>query len=154
MPTRETLGFRDETFSLWHRPDSLERFTPSRQRAIQCPMIDADYIMWIMYRETRRPVAIIETAEWKYEDQEKTATVVAAFAGLIRPEVQFEAWVVLYKLDPDRFLRNEPGLQVIHDIKEFKVRQVYPTIWCKWQTMTPKQWAHEEQRMRGMYGTE
>jgi hypothetical protein len=137
----EKYGFRNRSYSAWHRTNSLSRFLP-REIAETIHMIDSDGILWWEFdHRTSRPLAFVETAIYRGERQMKKQTIVTATVGEMS---HLPAYLVLYSL-ADRPNPFDPGCQ---DIDLFRVCRKYPDPDENCQILTPQEYAQRLIRMR------
>jgi hypothetical protein len=130
MSQEERLGTRDQSYSVWHRRFSTQRFV-GIERAQLLAMIDLDASLWVEYDDrTKDPLALIETAidTGKY----KAATVITKLAQRAR----LPSYCVLYTLSD----KPNPADKSFRDIVKFRVKQLTPTTWPDWKDFTPEEW--------------
>lgn len=133
MSLEERFHTRDLTYSIWHRPRSIERFV-DHSTAVTLGMIDLDGIIYTEYDNgTKEPIALIEFARDKGVD--KAATVLKRLAMRCVP--QLPAFVVLYTPSTGR----NPADPSYQDIAMFRVRRVCPEPETKYFVYTPRLWA-------------
>jgi len=126
----ERTHHRSLIYSAWHRTDSIRRFLEDRQ-AHSLAMIDLDAIEYC--RSCGQPLAFLELA-YGNGDKWKAATIITNLAMAQRRP----AFVVYY-------LSGEtpnPADPTVPDIKEFRVRQMWPKpVKQQLVPMTPKAFA-------------
>lgn len=143
MARNEIMGFRDLTYSAWHRPDSIRRYTQTAMQAEELCMIDIDCVEY--EAGSNRPVALIETA--RYTGRYKTFTVtrkVAERAGLPAFAVQY----IPHTGHPNPAAPPQPEMEscLLDDICLFLVQ--YPDGTCV--EYTPEQYARFLLKLRGL----
>lgn len=136
---KEKLGFRDGTYSAWHRPDSIKRFV-SPVIAAQLTLIDVDVVLWIECDKTQYPIALIETARDVGQSQ-KCSYITRNLAE----RANLPALVVLYT--PEKFSSN-PADNRFQDIASFRVRRICPNEEDEWKQYLPEEYANMLAKMR------
>lgn len=121
MSMEERTGHRDLTYSGWHRPSSIHRYT-GYSWAQQLGMIDIDDVEYC--RKCNQPLALIETA-LDTGQAHKTGTVTANLAIA----AGIPAYAVLYRKTEDQ------------DIDQFRLRRLTPQPDPAWRTLTPAEYA-------------
>ena len=129
----ETYGTRDRSYSAWHRRHSTRRFI-GIDRAQLLAMIDLDAALYVEYDNgTKEPLALIETA-LDVGQGYKSATVtkkLAKRAGL-------PCYCLLYLLDG----KPNPADSRWRDIRQFRVRRMWPNTERTWRVLSPQEWAN------------
>lgn len=128
----ERYSTRDRSYSAWHRRLSTRRFV-GLERAQLLAMIDLDAALYVEYDdETKEPLALVETAR-DVGQRYKPATVTTRLAQL----AGLPCYTVLYALADEM----NPADQRWQDIKQFRVRRMWPHPESAWRTLTPTAWA-------------
>lgn len=141
MTQEERFGTRDRTYSAWHRRMSLRRYI-GIERAQLAAMIDLDASLYVEYDDgTKEPLALIETAV-DCGQSHKSFTVTQKLA--LRADLP--AFVVLY----GKSATANPADPSWHDIEWFRVRQIAPIVDPTFRRVTPREWADQLLRLRGM----
>lgn len=141
MALEETYGFRDQSYSQWHRPSSFARYI-GLEKAQLLSMIDLDVSLYVEYdNKTKIPVALIETAVDQGRDY-KPSTVTQNLARM----ANLPAACVLYTTGDE----PNPGRKQVKDITQVRVRRLWPDPMAmgKFIKLTPSQWAESLLRMR------
>lgn len=141
MAQEEVYGFRDQSYSLWHRRASTARFI-GLEKAQLLAMIDLDVSLYVEYDDaTKFPVALIETAIDQGKDW-KPSTVVQNLAKM----ANLPAACVLYTLGESL----NPGCKTVRDITMVRVRRLWPDPMPlgKFSRLKPSTWAASLLRMR------
>lgn len=132
MADEEKYGFRDASYSEWHRTGNIKEFV-GLEIAQTLKMIDLDCTIYCEYDDrSRLPIALIEVAVFQ-NNWTKPATVTQKLAELAR----IQAWVCLYELS-NRPLGNKPNCW---DIDAFHIKRLNPSPQRKWEKKTPKEYA-------------
>ena len=133
MPQEERMGFRDLTYSRWHRLDSIKRFLNEEQAQLLW-MIDLDASPWVEWDDgIKEPMALIETARASSNGLNKPFSIIQGLARRTRPNIP--AYVVLYTASSTRWLGQT------RDIDSFRVKRVWPNPRDVWETKTPSEYA-------------
>jgi len=126
----ERTHHRSLIYSVWHRTNSVGRFVEDR-KAYLLAMIDLDAIEYC--RSCGQPLAFLELA-YGNGDKWKAATVMTKLAM-----AQGRPAFVVYYLSAET---SNPADPSVPDIKEFRVRQMWPkSAKQHLVTMTPKAYA-------------
>jgi hypothetical protein len=129
MSQEERWGTRDESYSGWHRRNSIRRFV-GIEKAQTLALIDVDACVYVEYDDRgKEPLMLIETAR---DGGPKVSTVTRNLAR----RASLPAFVVRYIHSAAEFLA--PG---VPDITSFRVKQIWPDQ-TGYQTMTPHQYAN------------
>ena len=149
MPQDERTGFRDQSFSAFHRADSISRFTENDKIAKQLTLIDMDASWWIESDPiSREPLALFELAQYHGKPSYKPAPVL----GTLGERAGVPVYVIQYKTGDEANPAN-PGSK---DIVEFHVRRDFgfmdPRNEEKNVTLTPQRFVDWliEVRARGI----
>ena len=143
---RERTGFRDQSYSAWHRPESIQRFIGISE-AQKLGVIDLDVVIWIEFnRRTRIPLVLVETAI-DVGQAEKPSTVTQHLAAVFSKQRPIAAYCVLYTLARDRFC-PDPDFPDILDIERFRVKRLEPHPEKTWRSLAPGEFAAELVRAR------
>jgi len=152
---KEVHGFRDETFSQWHRIASMSRFI-GRPSAQDQKIVDADFILttehsdedpnttWMAYRYGSDVVALIETSV-DYPPgaiDRKVAWVTTALAK----KAGIPAFIVLYTISANDNPMSSTGAK---DIDMFRVKMTFPKH-TAFVEMTPQIYAEFEADLRNL----
>ena len=128
----EKHGFRDKSYSAWHRRTSTSRFIGLNQAQLLA-MIDLDASLYVEYDDgTKEPLALIETA-MDVGQPYKTATVTMKLSQ----RADIPSFVLLYELSDSK----NPSDNSCFDIKGFRYKTLYPIKDTQWKQVTPKEWA-------------
>lgn len=128
----ERFGWRDSSYSAWHRTASLRRYL-GEDLAATLKCCDLDHSIWIEHADgTKEPILLIETAMDVGQDQ-KTTTVLRQLAK----RASLPAYCVLYR----RSKTANVGDLRFTDIDSFRIRRVWPDPESEWTDLTPQQWA-------------
>jgi len=134
MPQEEIYGTRDRTYSAWHRRNSTRRFI-GIENAQLLSMIDLDAACYVEYDDrTKEPLALIETAK-DIGQNHKTAYITRNLARRCNPLLS--AYVLLY-MPADYPNTADPKWP---DIKQFRVKRIWPEPVTDWKIFTPEEWA-------------
>ncbi len=129
----EIYGTRDRAYSAWHRRGSTRRFV-GIDSAQLLAMIDLDAALYVEYDNgTKEPLALIETA-LDVGQRHKTATV----TKMLAKRAGVPCYCVLYM--PGR--NANPADSRWRDIRQFRVRRMWPRPEKEWRVLTPQEWAH------------
>ena len=144
MSLNERTGYRNQSYSLWHRPPSLGRWI-GEKFAETMGMIDQDAVICVDHVDTEcmryveyscssdEPIAFIEAA---FDDGNQDRKV-AKVTGKTAKDADKPAFVVLYKTYQPWTCRYVPvrgvpeDLKQVLDIESFKVRPVFLPAWLK-----------------------
>lgn len=147
MAQEEIFGTRNQSYSQWHRAQSISRYIePWKARLLG--LIDLDHIIYVEYDDSfaprtqkcRRPLALIEAAIDKGQNF-KSAEVTAQLAEM----AGIPAFVVLYSLSEN----SNPAAPDCLDISRLRVKRLRPRPEQKqWRILSPKEWAENLWRMR------
>jgi len=159
----ERTVFRDQSYSVWHRPESIQRFVGAGRARSLC-QIDEDVTYWVEYCYCRKklrklliPVACVETAmdypstrlDKHTRDQTKAHRNLARASG-------YPFFVVLYKQSASKTIVDSRGTEV-PDIESFAVQCLYDPSEDRfyinelarvsrseppWRILTPCEYAH------------
>ena len=158
----ERTGWRDESYSAWHRPGSISRYI-AMDKARQLCQCDLDATYWMeywygkpgKYRRVPLQVAVIETALDTPENRSsKTTTGSTLVQAKYARYACIPFCVTLYSYDLAAMITTDDGRSV-RDIEHFLVRAAHdPTHGRslvrtlrdhrqvgKWAWMTPRQYA-------------
>ena len=139
MSQKEKTGFRDASYSAWHRIDSIRRFVGIEDAQLLA-MIDVDAALFIEYHDqSREPLVLIETAR-DVGQEYKTATVMRNLAR----RAEITAFVVLYTVGD---LPN-PAYPEHKDIAYFRVQRIWPEPATAWCLLSPQRWSETLLRIR------
>jgi|SoiMethySBSTD1v2_1073268.scaffolds.fasta_scaffold01222_46 hypothetical protein len=141
MAHEEVYGFRDQSYSLWHRRASTARYI-GLEKAQLLAMIDLDVSLYVEYDDKSKfPVALIETAIDQGKDW-KPSTVIQHLAKM----ANLPAACVLYTLGDS----PNPGCRSVPDIAMVRVRRLWPDPMPlgKFSRLKPSTWAEALLRMR------
>ena len=128
----EKHGVRNRHYSAWHRRASTRRFV-GIEKAQLLAMIDLDASLYVEYDDgTKEPLALIETAQ--DVGQYKSAAVTKNLAV----KASLPCYVVLYTLSDD----PNPADSQWEDIKQFRVKRLWPKPEYEWKTYSPLEWAN------------
>ena len=141
MAQDEVYGFRDQSYSLWHRRASTARYV-GLEKAQLLAMIDLDVSLYVEYNDkTKFPVALIETAVDQGKNW-KPSTVVENLAKM----ANLPAACVLYTLADT----PNPGCKNVPDIAMVRVRRLWPDRMPlgEFRRLRPSTWAQSLLNMR------
>jgi len=128
----EIYGTRDLSYSAWHRAASIKRFV-GWERAQLLSMCDADCILFLEYDPFgKEPLCLIETAI-DVGQNHKPATAITRLAK----RAKLPAYLVLYQ----RSASLNPGDLRWRDVRQFRIRRLWPRPGAQWRTLSPKEWA-------------
>lgn len=128
----ETYGTRDRSYSAWHRRLSTRRFV-GIDRAQLLAMIDLDAALYVEYDNgSKEPLALIETA-LDIGQPYKSATVTRKLAR----RAGVPCYCVLYSPSS----QPNPADKRWRDIRQFRVRRLWPNPEKSWRVLTPQEWA-------------
>jgi hypothetical protein len=134
MSQQEMTHKRWQTYSTWHRTESIARFTPNPDLAACLCQMDIDASLWVEWRyQDKQPIALIEVACDK--GQEKSSTSMTVLLNLAR-RADIPAYLVFYTPAPT----SNPVNCSVEDIASFRVRRLYPSPWPQYQVFTPEQY--------------
>lgn len=135
----ETYGTRDRAYSAWHRRLSTRRFI-GIDRAQLLAMIDLDAALYVEYDNgSKEPLALIETA-LDMGQAYKSATVTKRLAK----RAGVPCYCLLYSLDS----HANPADHKWRDIRQFRVRRMWPSPERAWRVLTPQEWANALVKIR------
>lgn len=141
MSQEEKYGERDMSYSVWHRRMSTRRYV-GIEKAQLLAMVDMDVVLWVEYEDdNKHPIALIETAIY-IGKQSKPYTITKALAE----RAHLPAFVCLYTLSSELNPADKSGKW--KDIKEFRVKRIFPNEERMWRLLTPHEWARNLLRMR------
>lgn len=142
MASNEIFGFRDDTYSVWHRWKSLMRYlsfkaeNTRKSEAARVAMIDVDTIVWMECDENGyAPLLLIETKRYVGGEYGKSCRAIQNLGRLSN----LPTFVVLYKVSESINPASDPN-KPTHDIDSFVVRRVAPTV-GDWEEMRPQEYA-------------
>lgn len=128
----ERDGFRDQSYSAWHRTRSIARYV-GIERAQTLSMVDQDATLFCeLDSRTREPLALIEVA-MDVGQREKSASSM----GRLAARATLPAYVVLYS----KASSLNPADRNAFDIDGFRVMRVWPAPEATWRSLTPAEWA-------------
>ncbi len=128
----ERYGWRDSSYSAWHRTASLRRYL-GEDLAATLKCCDLDHSIWIEHADgSKEPILLIETAMDVGQDW-KAASVLKQLAK----RANLPAYCVLYRRAK---AQNEADGRFA-DIEGFRIRRVWPDPEHGWTECSPQQWA-------------
>jgi len=135
----EAYGTRDRAYSAWHRRLSTRRFI-GIDRAQLLAMIDLDAALYVEYDNgSKEPLALIETA-LDMGQAYKSATVTKRLAK----RAGVPCYCLLYSLSG----QPNPADAKWRDIRQFRVRRMWPNPEKSWRVLTPQEWANALVKIR------
>lgn len=132
MADKEKCGFRDATYSAFHRTESIKRFIGDGVCANQIGMIDLDFSLWIEFStKSYVPLVLVETARYS-GNHAKSSTVLKQLCT----RANIPGLCVLYEPSSSK----NPADRRYQDITQFHVRHRYPHDDNQWLILSPHEY--------------
>lgn len=135
MSEREGSGYRDLTYSHWHRTESTARFI-GQSAAYELAMIDIDGAE--LCRRCGDVLALVETARGTHQTEKRYR-----WTQQLANRLHVPAYCVLY----DPCGEWDAARNAFPDVARFRARRIAPTV-TDWRWLTPAEWAAHLDRLR------